>query len=186
MVNREYIQGAAPFFSNKLVPGSRGISRWGIWTPYLASLAREMGFWTARTSSKSPGGRKLRVDVEVLYWSVHKFVYRHVSKVLPYNLRTNYELITKCTQHFMIHKRRRLPRCPITQSSESVQQSVHRFLSYASLQKVLNLILPPNHRHFLSNHRVSRLFYDKRQIPNVSRRLRLLLWEWSGFIFPKV
>ena len=61
-------------------------------------------------------------------------------------LMTN-SLITKCIQHFMIHKRRNLSRCPITQSSESMQQSVYRFFSYTSLQKVFKLILPPN-RHF--------------------------------------
>ena len=83
----------------------------------------------------------------------------------------------------MIHKRRRLPRCPITQSSESMQQSVHRFLSHTSLQKVFKLILPPNRRHFLPNRRVFRLFYDKRPT-NPEYMTKMQHMEWSAFVFP--
>ena len=64
-----------------------------------------------------------------------------------------------------------------------MQESIDRFLSYTSLQKVLKLILPPNNRHFLSNHRVFRLFNDKRpaKIPNIFRRLIMLHgWTWCG------
>ena len=64
-----------------------------------------------------------------------------------------------------------------------MQESIDRFLSYTSLQKVLKLILPPNNRHFLSNHRVFRLFNDKRpaKIPNIFRKLIMLHgWTWCG------
>ena len=76
-----------------------------------------------------------------------------------------------------------------------MQESIDRFLSYTSLQKVLKLILPPNNRHFLCNHRVFRLFNDKppddkrpAKIPNIFRRfIRSHGWTWalwtSLFIF---
>lgn len=78
--------------------------------------------------------------------------------------------ITKCIKHFMIHKRRKLTRCSITQSSESVQQSIYGFFTYTSLQKVLKLILPPNHRHFLSQSSAipTILRYTFDRIPNIS------------------
>lgn len=85
----------------------------------------------------------------------------------------------------MIHKCRNLSRCSITQSSESMQQSVYRFFSYTSLQKVFKLILPPNHGHFLSNHRIFRRSYDI-----LSAKPRLYpedlygFMEWSGIVFP--
>ena len=85
----------------------------------------------------------------------------------------------------MIHKRRRLPRCPITQSSESMHQSVHGFLSHTSLQKVFKLILPSNHRHFLLNRRCIPIVLRQAsgQIPNMWRTYVQLI-EWSAFVFP--
>ena len=85
----------------------------------------------------------------------------------------------------MIHKRRRLPRCPITQSSESMHQSVHGFLSHTSLQKVFKLILPSNHRHFLPNRRCIPIVLRQAsgQIPNMWRTYVHLI-EWSAFVFP--
>ena len=144
-------------------------------------LARGMGILTTKTLYKNSGGCKLGMDVHVSYRSQSTCI--ESSIYLFHNLRANYALITKCIQHFMIHKRSRLSRCSVTQSSKSMQESIDRFLSYTSLQKVLKLILPPNNRHFLSNHRVFRLFNDKRpaKIPNIFRRLIMLHgWTWCG------
>lgn len=160
---------------------SGGISRWRIWTPHLEFLARGMGILTTKTLYKNSGGCKLGIDVKVSYISQSTCIESSIySKIY---VQIIYALITKCIQHFMIHKRSRLSRCSITQSSKSMQESIDRFLSYTSLQKVLKLILPPNNRHFLSNHRVFRLFNDKRpaKIPNIFRRLiRSYGWTWSG------
>ena len=56
---------------------------------------------------------------------------------------------TKCVDHFVIHKRRKLSWCAITQSFKSFQQSFDGVFSNASLQKILKLVLSSNRRHFL-------------------------------------
>jgi len=44
---------------------SGGISKWGIWTPYVEFLARGMGILTTKTLYRNCGGCKLEMDHDV-------------------------------------------------------------------------------------------------------------------------
>lgn len=153
---------------------SGGISRWGIWTPYLDFLARGMCILTTKTLYKNSGGCKLGMDVKVSYISqstciesstcIYSTIYAQIMCSLPsvYSISrsTNVADCRDAPSHSPLSLCRRV----LTDSFPTLP--CRKYSSWFCL---------PTTAIFLFN--------DKRpaKIPNIFRRfIRSHGWTWGG------